>query len=206
MTVDANRPLGPEDPTHVTLLARLQGTHDPEAWLQFCHRYGQLIRAYAQRHGLRQYDSDEVMQMVHESLLKRLPHFVYRGDLSFRHYLSKVVRNTVAQVWSKRNDRGRLISWEQAPQVAEQLLASNEAELVWEDEWQQYHLRLGLRRLEANLNHLHWQAFQRFVMEKIPAEEVAVELDLSVDSIYQIKRRGMVRLREIIASQVRDEG
>lgn len=50
--------------THTTLLARLSAGEDVAAWSEFVQRYGQLIRGFCARRGVRGPDADDVQHRL----------------------------------------------------------------------------------------------------------------------------------------------
>ncbi len=188
--------------THVTLLERLSAGDDRSAWREFCDRYGDLIRGFARRAGCGENDADDVLQDVLMSLVKVMPDFRYdptRGR--FRGYLKTVVVRAVAKKTCQNPAPRALEEIDDLPDPDRA-----RSELWWEDEWRQHHLRVAMRDIEAEFSVHDRAAFQRYGVEARPAHDVAKELHLTVDQVYQAKSRILRRLGELVARQVADEG
>ncbi len=136
--------------THATLLARISGGTDPEAWREFYHRYRELIRGFARRRGLQAADCDEALQDVLTALTQALPGFRYDPERGkFRSYLKTItVRAIMRRARQKRGERplddmeASTPSPEEAPQTEE----------MWEAEWRQYHLRQAMECIRVEFN------------------------------------------------------
>lgn len=190
--------------THTTLLARVAAGADPGAWAEFCARYGDLIRGFCRARGLQPADIDDVQQDVLLALNKAMPGFVYdpsRG--TFRGYLKTIVLHAIFRR-SCQNDRvGTLPDYEEITRTAN---ADISAEVQWEHQWRQYHLRRAMATLESEFNETDAQAFEQYaIMGQTPAE-VADNLGITVDSVYQAKSRILKRLAQVIEQQVAEEG
>ena len=53
-----------------------------------------------------------------------------------------------------------------------------------------------LALVQADFTSKTWQAFQRFALDGVPAEQVAAELGLSANAVFIAKSRVLSRLRE----------
>jgi RNA polymerase sigma factor (sigma-70 family) len=190
--------------THATLLARLAQGTDPVVWREFVDRYGELIRTFSLRQGLQPADCDDVLQDVLVALTRVMPGFVYDpAKGKFRSYLKTV---TLHAIFKKRfQDRGP-VELEHIEEVTRAAAADDAIEQGWETEWRQYHVRLAMRTIAVEFNASDRQAFERYALGGGAAADVAQELDLSVDQVYQAKSRILRRLTELIELQVRDEG
>lgn len=185
--------------THTTLLARLAQSDNGGAWAEFQDRYGELIRGFCARRGLQPADIEDVSQDVLLSLTKAMPGFAYDPSKGlFRSYLKTVVVHAISR---RLSQKGAGIALSQASEPA-----ADADEDQWEGEWQRYHFRMAHRQVASELSETDLRAFEWYAIEARPVGDVARELDLSVDSVYQIKSRVLKRLSAIIAQQVQDEG
>lgn len=189
--------------THASLLARLAEGVDPAAWAEFHDRYHDLIRGFAGRYGLQAADCDDVTQEVLLSLTRSMDGFEYapaRGK--FRSYLKTMVINAILR--RQRQERRAAELRREAEDPGRD--AAPSAATAWDEEWRQYHVRRAMQRLMTSTSERDRIAFARYAMEGAPVEEVARELGVTVDLVYQIKSRILKRLRELIAKQVEEEG
>ncbi len=189
--------------THTTLLARLSAGEDVAAWSEFVQRYGQLIRGFCARRGVRGPDADDVQQDVLMALTRAMPGFRYDPHKGlFRSYLKTVVMNAISRRLRQDHGVARLsdVGGSQAGPP------EDDHDQHWELEWRQYHLRLAMRTVEAEFRESDRSAFAMYAVEGRAAQEVAAELGLSLDAVYQAKSRILKRLGAIIERQVAEEG
>ncbi|MHC4991788.1 MAG: RNA polymerase sigma factor [Planctomycetota bacterium] len=188
--------------THATLLARLAGHADQEAWREFHVRYGEMIRCFAGRHGLQPADCDDVVQDVLVALTAAMDRFRYDpAKGKFRSYLKTL---TVRAVYQRlRRDR------REVPVAQPDALGAageDDVEAHWEQEWRHNHVRRAMRRLEAEFNEKDRIAFTHYAVNGMPARDTAAALGVSNDHVYQVKSRVLKRLSRIIQEQIQDEG
>jgi len=190
--------------THVSLLCRLASGEDHDAWRDFESRYGDLIRSFARRRGLQECDCDDVVQDVLVALTRNMPGFRYdpaRGR--FRGYLKTIaVRMILKKTCQTRGPAGQQVYDEAAAVAAD----DSDTESAWEAEWRQHHLRLAMATLRHEFNETDLAAFDAYAGRGTAPADVARQLGISVESVYQAKTRILRRLRELIASQTDEEG
>ncbi|MBK7403095.1 MAG: sigma-70 family RNA polymerase sigma factor [Phycisphaerales bacterium] len=190
--------------THATLLARLAKGDDPDAWTEFNARYGELIRSFAARRGLQASDRDDLAQEVLLALNANLPAFQYDPAKGrFRGYLKTIALRTISRKLCQK--RG-MTAQEQIEQAASHDLADPAAEEHWEAEWRQYHLRSAMRAIRNEFNETDLAAFDAYAGHGRDAAQVAADLGITPDAVYQAKSRILKRLRILIAQQSEEEG
>ena len=185
--------------THATLLVRLADGVDPDAWADFQRRYGDLIIGFARRYGLQASDCDDVAQDVLLALSQSMSDFRYdpaRGK--FRSFLRTLTMRTIFRRLRQKKASGVQYNIEAAESDA---AADDQVEALWEDEWQRYHVRQAMARLEADFNEQDRMAFAHYAMQSMSAADTASALDMSVDQVYQAKSRILKRLTELVAEQ-----
>jgi RNA polymerase sigma-70 factor (ECF subfamily) len=67
-----------------------------------------------------------------------------------------------------------------------------------EEEWQAVVLRRCLERVRTEVAPQTIESFEMFALQDRPAEQVARQLGVSVDVVYQNKRRVLLRIRELL--------
>jgi RNA polymerase sigma factor (sigma-70 family) len=190
--------------THASLLARLSGGGDTAVWTEFCDRYEELIRAFVRRRGVVAADADDVVQDVMLALTRSMPGFVYDPTKGkFRSYLKTVVLHAISRRFRQKPGTVPLGGDGTAEVAASGV---DLAELIWEDEWRQYHLRTAMRTIRSQFSASDLAAFDAYVAAGRDAVEVAADLGMSVDRVYQAKSRVLKRLSEAIRQQVEEEG
>lgn len=190
--------------THATLLARLTDGQDAVAWREFCFRYGDLIRAFARARGLQPADCDDIVQDVLTSLSKSMQGFEYdKSKGLFRSYLKTV---TLHAIFARTRQKKGEVALEEVKTAAEAAAADQDVDSQWDSQWRQYHLRQAMITIRAEFNEADCTAFEQYAVNGQSAQQVAADLSLSVDQVYQAKSRILRRLSALIAAQVEDEG
>ena len=187
--------------THPSLLARLSRGDDQAAWDACFARYRDLILGVARRRGCVGADAEDVLQDVFVELGKAMPRFQYDSERGrFRGFLKTIT----GRVLGKRLRRLDAAATGDVADVA--CDADPELEIAWEAEWRQHHLRQAMQVLHNEVRATDLRTFEALTHGQRDPRELADELGISVDSVYQTKSRIMRRLRELIAAQVADEG
>jgi RNA polymerase sigma factor (sigma-70 family) len=190
--------------THATLLERVSSGQDPSAWPEFCMRYEGLIRGFATRQGLQSADTDEILQDVLMALAQSMPGFQYDPNKGkFRSYLKTAVLHAIYR--KSRQKRGE-VCLDDMEAVVQRAAGDSSIEGHWEAEWRQYHLRLAMSRIEMEFNEKDRAAFAAYAVGGCDAGQVAQELSMSTDAVYQAKSRILRRLSELIELQIAEEG
>lgn len=187
--------------THQSLLARLSRGDDQAAWDACFARYRDLIVGVARRRGCVGADAEDVLQDVFLELGKAMPRFHYDSERGrFRGFLKTITGRVIGK-------RLRRLEAPASADVAEVACSGDpELETAWEVEWRQHHLRQAMLVLRSEVRATELRTFEALTHGQRDPRELAGELGISIDSVYQTKSRIMRRLRELIAAQVADEG
>lgn len=190
--------------THTTLLAKLGEKNNQDAWQEFYLRYGDLIRGFARRRGVQPNDCDDLLQDVIVKLSRSMPGFQYDpAKGKFRSYLKTVAIRAIIDKSSQKKAQSPVENIDQLTRLASQ---DEEVEQAWESEWRRYHLRLAMRLVEMEFSTKDLQAFRAYALDGRSAKQVAEQMGISVDQVYQAKSLIIRRLSELIEQQVREEG
>ncbi len=190
--------------THASLLARVSMPGDADAWREFCLRYGDLIRGFVRRRGAHGCDADDIMQDVLMTLTKSMPGFRYDpGKGKFRGYLKTLV---IRAIYKKTFQKRRDVQLEDIEAASANAGVDEEAEMMWEVEWRQYHIAQAMETILVEFNQADRDAYQRYAIEACGAQETADVLGMNVDQVYKAKSRILRRLGELIEIQTREEG
>jgi RNA polymerase sigma-70 factor (ECF subfamily) len=189
---------GSDEPCSATsagLLERVRA-NEPEAWGRLVRLYSPLVYAWAKRCGLKNQDAADVLQDVFHAVARAVGQF--RRDHaagSFRGWLWVITRNKV-----RDHFRARGVEAVGGSDMHEQLQAVPEEE---PESWSAGGEcgRAGLMRRAAELirddfEPHTWQAFWRLAVEGQPARDIAADLGMSPEAVYQAKARVLRRLRE----------
>ncbi len=187
-------------PTSLSLLERLKeagpGASD---WSRLQAIYLPLIKRWLGRVPGIGHDVDDLAQDVFVVVIREIPRFQRRREGSFRAWLRQV---TVNQVRTNQRRRRRYAHGAgPGPGAADGFLnnlADPNGDLA--REWDADHDRCVFDQLLAivrpDFSASTWDAFQRFAVDGLPANQVANELGLSVNAVVQAKSRVLKRLRE----------
>jgi RNA polymerase sigma factor (sigma-70 family) len=188
--------------TNPTIFLRLKQS-DPQprevAWDEFTARYAPVIRAFAQKLGVRAHDVDDVVQDVLLGFFLKSPTFVYDPAKGrFRGYL-KVC--TYRAIKSRAGGVARLHN-QPLDRIAEDALA---VEQVWADVWEDQLLQRALDEVRQTMSETKaFRAFQLYVMLGQPAQAVAERLDMHIKSVYRAKEQITQLLQAKVAAMTED--
>jgi RNA polymerase sigma-70 factor (ECF subfamily) len=189
----------PGSQTSASLLDRVRANED-EAWRRFVQLYSPLVYSWAKRSGLKNQDAADVLQEVFHAVARRIGSF-RSGAGSFRGWLWVITRNKVrdhfragaAEPVGGTDMQNRLQevpesepeSWSESGDCSRAALVTRAAQLIRDD-------------FEPHT----WQAFWRLAVENHPARDIATDLGMTVDAVYQAKARVLRRLREELHGHV----
>jgi RNA polymerase sigma-70 factor (ECF subfamily) len=183
--------------TSPTLLARIRAS-DQQAWHRLVHLYSPLVFAWCRRSGLGSEDAADVMQDVWAVVARAISRYdATRDDSTFRGWLYTVTRNKLTDHHRRRTNRptaeggssaqGR---WAELPESeAEGSVADQGAGAVGE-------LHRAVEAVRRDFEPATFRAFWATAIDGRPAAEVAVELGVSADVVYQAKSRVLRRLKQ----------
>jgi RNA polymerase sigma-70 factor (ECF subfamily) len=205
-------PDAPEPPpldtrsTRATLLMRIRPDSPVReiAWGEFYRRYAPIIAGFARNMGARGSDVDDVIQDVLTGFYGVSEEFKYDPTKGrFRGFL---------KVCTFRALRKRLGSNAKFQGVPLEDVDPNARPVddTWNDIWEREKLRRAVHtlrnRYSENPERMNtFRAFEMYVMEEKPADQVARELGMSVDSVHQAKHRITQALRKVLGALDEEE-
>jgi RNA polymerase sigma-70 factor (ECF subfamily) len=158
------------------------------AWREFHEIYAPIIAGFARKMGAREQDVADLVQDVLLGFFSASPKFAYdpaRGR--FRGYLKTCTWRAFQQRFGTRlrGDQRDLADIDAGELCVDQ---------AWNDVWEGEKLQQALDCVREE--YVSWperaktfQAFEMYVLLERPADEVAAELGMSVDSVHQAKSR-----------------
>jgi RNA polymerase sigma-70 factor (ECF subfamily) len=180
--------------TRASLFQRLGLPEQRElAWGEFRACYAPMIAGFAARCGATSQDLDDIIQDVLTQFFNVSHEFVYDPQQgSFRGYLKTCpVRATIRR--AGKNARFRGIPLDEIPD------AELAVEPLWNDAWEQQLVSEALSIVRQDCqNSTPFRAFEQYALLDRPAEIVASELGISVNSVHQAKTRVTRQLREVV--------
>ena len=195
-------------PTRGSLLAKIRDLGNDAAWKEFCDSYGGLVRRLALKAGLREDESDDVVEEVFVSVTRNIGGFEYDpAQCSFKHWLSQVVRWRIQDQFDKRlpidcaarpdPELGESRSADQQESAVE-----SELEAVWEAEWRQHLIEAAAARVKKQISAKQFQIFFLHVLKEMPVAEVIQRLKVTRTQVYLAKLRvGRLFRKELEAVQ-----
>lgn len=191
------------DPSHTrrSLFLRLKQDAPVRevAWQEFFDRYAGIIAAFGRRLGVRGDDVADLVQDVMLRFFSASPDFVYDPKNGrFRGYL----KVCTWRVFQRKLGNRLAVNGRSIDQVDESELAVEDA---WNDTWETESLRQAIeivrQACSVNRDRLKtFHAFEMYVLHERPAEEVAREFGMSVQSVHQAKLRVTKAIREAMIS------
>lgn len=185
--------------TTTTLLLRgLLDRENAAAWEEFHARYAPILYAVARRLGLSDADAADICQEALTCFIRDYREGKYQRERGrLRSWLSSLVRYRAID-WLRARARAPGVVGLSA---AGQLSTADEIDAAWEAEQRQSILRQALDEIRqaSRFDPRTLRAFERVALDDHPAAQVATELQLTIDDVYQAKSRVSQRLREIVA-------
>ncbi len=188
--------------TRSSVLKAVADTGNEAAWRRLFDLYAGFVFSIARSKGLNDADADDIVQTVFADLARNLLAFKYdREKGRFRAYLSSLTR------W-RINDRLRSgkrdVELKASFMEDAKALMSAADEDFEEREWQSAALEEALRRIKPGVQSAHYAAFVASAVEGQDTETVARLHGISIDNLYQIRKRLTAKLREAV-KQVLEE-
>lgn len=185
--------------------------NEPVAWELVFSLYAPLIKRWAKGYGVVcPFEIDNVCQEVFTKLVKNIDSFQYReSGGSFRGWLRVITRN---YIWTQQMGKGKPqtiggtlwnLQLNQIPYNAtsERSLLDAPEEDDDDDTRKLIFLRI-MKWVEANYSESQSIAFKRVVIDHRPAREVAEELELTPNVVYQNKSRILAKIRSVFQDLV----
>ena len=193
--------------TRPTLLLRLRPESPARevAWEEFHHCYAPMIAGFARKMGARAQDRDDIVQDVMTGLFSASGSFHYDPAKGrFRGFLKACTFRALRRRLGQDARFGGL----PLDRVDAQAL---EVEQLWNDVWEHERLRRAMRevrdRYQSHPDRARtFRAFELFGLAEQPADRVAAELGMSVDSVHQAKSRISRALRDRVRELEEAEG
>lgn len=192
--------------TRPTIFLRLKATDaQPRelAWIEFRNRYAPMMAAFARRLGVREQDVDDIIQEVITGFYAQAPVFEYDPAKGrFRGFLKVCTYRTVRKQLNKAA-RGAAAEDVHLVDPPDPKLDED-----WDAIWQQEQLRraIELVRDDYGPDNTTFRAFELYVMQGAAPDDAAKQLNLSVASIYQAKKRITEAVRKKLERLEGEEG
>ena len=188
---------GASGTTSASLLRRVKA-QEPAAWRRLTQVYGPFVYRWCRESGLTGEDAADVTQDVFCAVVNGIEDF--RGERprgSFRAWLRTITRNKISDLFRRRRGQpaaqGGTAAQErllQIPDEPEPLSQSDSVEAesaLW---------RRALACVQTEFEDHTCRAFWRVAVDEQSPADVAAELEMTVDAVYQAKSRVLRRIRQ----------
>jgi RNA polymerase sigma-70 factor (ECF subfamily) len=184
--------------TSASLLDRIRLDTDANEWRRLVELYTPLIRSWLHRYAVLDHDMDDLVQEVLAIVVRKLPEFKKEPRTgAFRRWLRNITVNCLRDFWRAQRYRPRATGDSNFAQVLEQL-EDPESGLsrVWDKEHDDHVTRKLMDMIKPRFEAKTWQAFQRVALEGAAPDQVASELNISVNAVFIAKSRVLSVLRQ----------
>ena len=186
------------EPTSMSLLERAR-REDQQAWRQIVHLYGPLVLRWCRRSGLADEDASDVFQETFRAVSTNLSGFAPTKSIgSFRSWLRTIARTKVADYYRRKSRRpdakggtGAQMHFAELPEV----LPDDEAETESENALV---VQQAMELVRPEFDERNWKAFWQVAVEGRTAVEVALEFNVSPQTVRQANYRIRRRLRRVL--------
>lgn len=176
--------------TRSSLLSRVRDYRDADGWARFDRLYRPMLIDYARRRGLGAEAAEEIAQQCLNAVVDALPGF--RKRKSFRAWLRKLTNHKVADYFARqrRHTGAGTELLDQAP------VADPTPGQLWQRRWNKAHLQFIIQELRGELAEHTLRAFELYVLDERPVEEIGRMLGMTANQVYVAKSRVLNRLRQ----------
>jgi len=189
------------DTTRISLLLRIRNATDAAAWMQFDAIYRPLLYRFATARGVEHAAAEDVVQHCMVAVSEHIRGFEYdptRGR--FKGWLRTLVNNKIRNLVRDQRDQ---IAQTRDFNIAD--AREDAPDDLFEKVWLDEHLKHALRTVKADVEPGTFAAFQAYVIEERPIEEVCATCNMNANQVHAIKWRVTRKLREAMADLAGDE-
>ncbi|MCG8403965.1 MAG: sigma-70 family RNA polymerase sigma factor [Phycisphaerales bacterium] len=173
------------DTTRASLLVRIRNRGDSAAWTTFDGIYRPMLLRFAMACGLSHVDAEDVTQQCMTAIQEHIGSFEYDPEKGrFKAWLRTIVNNKVRNLLRDRKDRQA-----ESRQFKDLPTQEDSPEEMFEKLWMQEHLWHCLRELQKDVEDQTYKAFQHYVIDQWPIDQVCRELNMKANHVYTIKWR-----------------
>lgn len=181
--------------TRESLILRLHDAEDREAWEQFTEIYRPVVYRLARLNGLQDADAQDLSQRVLLSVSQSISDWEPRPGVRFRHWLSRVAKNAVVNLLTRKPRDLAQGGSDLLPVLAEQAAGESGIGQTYEQEYQRQLYRRAADVVRSRADETTWLAFSLTMIDGHSVEYASQQLGLSVGSIYAARSRIVRRLR-----------
>ncbi|MCC6427060.1 MAG: sigma-70 family RNA polymerase sigma factor [Phycisphaerales bacterium] len=186
--------------TTTQLLDDLKDPANGEAWVGFERRYRPVLLGFARELGCSAADAADVAQQALLECVTGLREGRYdRGKGRLSSWLIGIAHNLISEVHRRarvRREAGDSVLAAVSAQVPDDAHISR----IWQKQRELAILSEAFEELRRStrMEEHTLRVFELYALRGVPVEEVAAQCGVEVDSVYVIKNRLILRLREIM--------
>ena len=185
--------------TSITLIQKMRNQYDEASWNRFTEAYTPYMRMIILSMGLRHHDTEDLVQSIILKAWKKLPDFNYKPDSgSLRSWLKTITKNTVLSFLKKKSTKESSLDEIQENSVMDHNPVT-EAEIYdcMDKQWEIYISNLAWDNVKDEFGETVQQIFLKLSKGE-SIEQIAIDLDVKENTVYQSRKRVKNRLyREI---------
>jgi RNA polymerase sigma-70 factor (ECF subfamily) len=182
--------------TSTILLEGLKDRTDDTVWREFDSRYRPILLAVGRRLGLSPADSEDAAQETLVAFLAEYQAGGYQRQAGrLRDWLAGIMTHKVQD--SRRRSTRQQQMLRDAAENGDLARDQPSVERAMEEECHAALLRQCLERVRMEVAPQTIESFEMFALQQRPAEQVARQLGVTIDVVYQNKRRVLLRIREL---------
>jgi RNA polymerase sigma-70 factor (ECF subfamily) len=185
--------------TSMSLLDDACRRPDSESWTRLVGIYTPLLKGWIGRYDVQDSDADDLVQDVLMVVLRELPTFRHnQRQGAFRSWLRGILVNRVRNFWRARGKRpvARGDS-DFLAMLAELEDPRSQLSRVWDREHDRHLTQRLLEVIEPRFSPSTRQAFRRLVIDGVDPDQVASELNMSLNAVFTAKSRVLRELRRM---------
>jgi RNA polymerase sigma-70 factor (ECF subfamily) len=190
--------------TSATLLERLKNRGDGLAWSRLVELYTPLVRSWLLRIGVTGSDADDLVQEVLAVVVRRFPEFRHNTRPgAFRSWLRAIAVNCARDLWKANRIRPAAVGGSDFGDYLANLEDPDHPHTrAWDRDHDVHVVCHLLQALKTQFEPKTWDLFRRFVLDEVPADQVAREYETTANAVFIAKSRVMARLREEAAGLI----
>lgn len=185
--------------TSITLVQKMRNQYDEASWDRFTESYTPYMRMIVLSMGLRHHDTEDLVQSIILKAWKNLPDFDYSPDKgALRSWLKTITKNTVLSFLKKKSTKeSSLDEIQENSMLDHSPVSESEIYSCMDKQWEIYISNLAWENVKAEFGETVQQIFLKLSKGE-SIEQIAVDLDVKENTVYQSRKRVKNRLyREI---------
>lgn len=187
--------------TRVSLILRLADPQDVQAWHEFSAIYGPALYGFARRFGLQAADAEDLVQETLFAVARAIERYELDAEKArFRTWLAKIAKNRLIDLCERDKRFPRTGATDPAwfSEVAARCEMSNIDEEFQKD-FRSALFQYAGEHIRRRVHDATWQAFHQTAVLRIPPEQVAESLGMSLGNLYVARCRVLKMLREMVS-------